>query len=321
MSNSTEEGQTLRSCPSCGGGTFQRGFSDVNRRHGLPGLWTYVRCSACGTLWLRPTPSPTELVSAYQNGEVDRCDYPAELDVTFGAEHPGFSRRVLRRVSELLTARPHSWPDGPGAGRSLLDFGCLRGHKLREFHERGWAVTGIDLNARAIDYARRILPQGRFYAGSAADIPQGEMFDVIRIDNVLEHLPSPSQTLCELRRHLRMDGRIFVYVPNAEAPSVRLLKGYSCLSWCPYHLQLFTGRGLKSLFARSGFTEVKVFSFTPLSWWELTMQQLVAPPGFALRPPKPAERLAALSARPLAPLWLLLAKLRLGEELIVSARA
>ena len=119
---------------------------------------------------------------------------------------------------------------------------------------------------------------------------------------------------------LNRGGRILIYVPHANSASTILFRGRSSAYWIPFHMQLFSARGLTRLLERTGFCDVKVTTYTPLSWWSLTARQLLAKPGYLHRPPTPLERFGMQLSSAMVPLWLSLAWLGRGEELVGHAR-
>ena len=105
---------------------------------------------------------------------------------------------------------------------------------------------------------------GGFTCGRLEDAHyQDDFFDFIRIDNTLEHIQKPRELLKEARRILRPGGSLFVYVPNGESLSMRLIKGYSINSWIPFHVVLYSPETLRNLLSKAGFADVRTFSHTP----------------------------------------------------------
>ncbi len=309
--------QPTRNCPACGGEDREPAFSDINRREGLSGSWAYVRCRKCRTLFVETPPDAQWLSHAYQSSEVDPVS--AESTTLPAPEVRGLRHRV-RHALGSLRGRPHSWPEGSGQGRAILDFGCLGGDKLLEFHQRGWRVAGVDLNVAAIELAKQRIPSGTWHAGPLKDFHSGVSFDVIRADNVLEHILEPLEVLQTLKTHLKRNGELFLYVPAAEAASVRIFRGRSASAWLPYHLQLFSAEGLRCLLSRTGFEGVRLHSFTPMSWWEITARQLLAKPGYVHSEPSRSERWAMRASRWMTPVWETVARMGWGEEWVVRAK-
>jgi len=311
---------SARACPACGALPSEVFFRDRNRREGFDVVGTYLRCTGCGTLYLEQLPEAASLAQAYASGAIDEV-LEGPLPTPAGdAVRLSPRQALLRAAMRAIAGRPHSEPEEPGRGRRLLDFGCLGGDKLVEFHQRGWRVAGVDLNEKAIERARALIPAGSWHAGPLATLQRRETFDVIRSDNVIEHLPNPLETLSDLRTLLSAGGRLFVYVPNGAGLSVRFLRGRSVSSWIPYHLQLFSRRGVEALLRRAGFSNVRTRFYSPLAWWRQTARQLVARPGYAHRSPGALERAADAASLALTPLWLATSRTPLAEELVADAR-
>jgi SAM-dependent methyltransferase len=97
-------------------------------------------------------------------------------------------------------------------GKTLLDYGCGRGETLNLFGSSGMLVTGADTDPECVRIASRF---GKVMQLNPAD-PVAQFgtkcFDVITCFHVLEHVPSPVQTL----NHLRQIARDYVLlaVPN-----------------------------------------------------------------------------------------------------------
>lgn len=111
-------------------------------------------------------------------------------------------RRILERVVDSL-ALPQ--------GVDILDAGCGSGRNL-EWLARFGAVTGLELSADSLEYARR-RAVGSVVAGSVEEIPlEGASFDLVTSFDVIEHVDD-RRALHELHRVLRPGGRLVVSVP------------------------------------------------------------------------------------------------------------
>ncbi len=104
--------------------------------------------------------------------------------------------RDLLRVSGILRARAVRRlvvAERNRLGRPLrvLDYGCGRGRLSKKLSDLG-EVTGLDYSEAAVEQARALLPQGRFFAGSVLDRGWAEenagAFDVVVCSEVIEHL-------------------------------------------------------------------------------------------------------------------------------------
>lgn len=294
-------------------------FEDVNRREGLALSATLVECRSCCMRYLNPAPDMEWMTELYRTGQID----PVETNVNTvsrcqdeGSQH----FPVLRRLNRLLRGRPHSWPEVDGHGRSILDFGCHDGSKLERWHRRGWKVAGVDLNESAIEVARRRNPDGRFWSGDLLMMKIQDRFDVIRADNVVEHLYNPVMYLKALSGLLKPGGFLRVFVPNGAALSVLLFGRYSYVHWFPFHLNFFTPATLRIAMEQAGLGDLKCTVFNPVGSWMHSQRQLLLSPGFDLRP-------VSLLDRAIRKSWLLnypgetVAQwMGLGEEVIGTGR-
>lgn len=97
-------------------------------------------------------------------------------------------------------------------GKTLLDYGCGRGEALTLFSQAGLNVTGTDTDRECV---RLASSAGKAVLLNPAD-PVGQFgtksFDVISCFHVLEHVPSPIQTLNQLRQIAR--SYVLLAVPN-----------------------------------------------------------------------------------------------------------
>lgn len=76
---------------------------------------------------------------------------------------------------------------------SVLDIGCGYGRVARMFCEEGYAYTGIDVSAVAIEAARKNEPRGSYMVGSALDAEFTRTFDLVCVLYVFVHFVSDVQ--------------------------------------------------------------------------------------------------------------------------------
>ncbi len=106
----------------------------------------------------------------------------------------------------------------PRSPRKILDFGCNSGHPLKRVCTvLGSEGTGLDVNAAAIEKARRDNPDARFlsYDGNAIPLEE-ESFDHVMLHHVLGHVENPHDTIGQLVRVLRPGGTISAITANAH---------------------------------------------------------------------------------------------------------
>jgi 2-polyprenyl-3-methyl-5-hydroxy-6-metoxy-1,4-benzoquinol methylase len=121
----------------------------------------------------------------------------------------------LRSRSEILVNRLSSMPGVPKSGK-ILDVGCGTGGTLRAFNRvGGWLLYGLEMDQRNLPFLQAIPGFQALYAGTTSKLDQ--LFDVITLVHVLEHLTTPCETLAEAGTKLKAEGRLLIQVPNAAA--------------------------------------------------------------------------------------------------------
>lgn len=152
---------------------------------GVPGIFTVVRCSACGLIYQNPRVSSAALAFCYP------ANYPPHLrepDLSLrlsrvdagvrwvlarylgyahlGRARPGWRMR-LRALCRFRRIR-HDFPPFLGQGR-LLDVGCATGRFLSRMAEVGWSPAGIEFDPEAAAKAARISQ--RVFVGDPTEAP------------------------------------------------------------------------------------------------------------------------------------------------------
>ncbi len=206
-----------------------------------------LRCRECGLVF-----------AALDHGEhhLIRRDYHEMEDPAYLHEEKG-----RRRQAQIILDRIP-----PRGKRALLDVGCGPGILLDEARRRGWDVVGVDLSTWACEHARSTYGlravQGTLQEAGFAD----GTFDVIVMNDVLEHLDDPKGALAEIRRILRDDGFVYLSTIDIESLLSRVLGGW----WWGinrHHLFYFSRRTLDRMFREAGleslgyFPYPRVFSF------------------------------------------------------------
>lgn len=299
-------------CPVCGSADHSVLFEGIQRAP-LHVRGTYVRCRECGMVYLHDVPNWDELE-----------DYHDFLSDFYSSHTPPQAVKPLSDLNGpvawlfdlLFRFRPHSWPQEAGGNKRLLDVGCGNAARLIEFAERGWHVFGTDISARATDAARRTVPSGVFLEGELEDIELPvNSFDVIRMDNVLEHVREPVRLLRRCQELLKPQGQLYVYVPHGNSLSVTLMGKYAYSALVPLHLNLFTVSTLERVLLEAGFRSVEILHFCPYSWIPESLKLVLGI--HTLSPPRLVDRGLMLL---LSPTGYVASRVGLGEELVAISQ-
>jgi glycosyltransferase involved in cell wall biosynthesis/SAM-dependent methyltransferase len=138
----------------------------------------------------------------------------------------------------------------------FLNVACFEGAAMETLKkETSWTLSGTETNP---DAARIARSKGfTVWETSAQDaplvIPAEELFDVIYVAGLLEHLPDPLLVLRRLRQILAPGGRIVIDTPNLDSKTLDVF-GPTWSQWqMPYHRTLVGRRGLRELARRASF--------------------------------------------------------------------
>lgn len=229
------------SCPLCGADSTDLVWSE--------GGYDLVRCNACSLMFVGNPPDAEELSriysfeSGYHRQLADDSDRASDL-----------ARENARHHLDLIEQ-----VQGPG---HILDVGCASGSFMREAKDRGWIVSGVELNGDTADVARQ---HGlSVTTGTISAIHADERFDAVTMWDLLEHVPNPLDVLREARKLLSPGGCLWVATPNVDGlfPSMSLRVADWVGVWPhpepPHHLCQFSEKTLRQALARAGFTRVDV---------------------------------------------------------------
>ena len=247
-------------CPACGSERYARriAIDDSNRERywrfskikygGLIDDWMatlqpeIVACGHCSHHWYLRQPSPEQLSLMYANGR-------RLLPGTVSREPTQEMLAEMRRLAKLT---------GKEQPR-LLDFGSGFGRWARAA-----ARTGFRVHAYEPSVARGAESVEEFTLVHDLSEIAGMRFDAMNLEQVLEHVPEPLETLRIIRSFFTADTVLRVSVPNILRPP----EGASVWNYWPYdgkrvhamapfeHLHGFTPDSLKALSRRAGFDVV-----------------------------------------------------------------
>lgn len=237
------------------------------------GAHDIIACAMCGFTHAVPLPDPAALEREY------RENYYSEEKPTYlthaGEDQDWFKLAQSDRLAafERLLA---------GDRRRLLEIGSGPGFFLKTAQERGWTVQGIEPSRQAAAHARELgveVVEGFFNADTAPTLGR---YDVVHLNNVLEHTPAPIELLLLARECLEPGGLICVGVPNDFSPlQIAATKADDIEDWWiapPHHLNYFDFDSLSDLLTRLGFEVSERMTSFPMEAFLLMGDNYVGDP-------------------------------------------
>ena len=231
-------------CVLCGSGRHKVIYADKPS--------SVVECTECGLVFFNPQPSPEYLKNYYssQSGYMNSI----EENLRSFEENPksweDTANWIFSKIYRHLTERP---------GRRLLDVGSAYGFFLIFARKRGLDARGIEISSESSKYA---LQQGIEVWNTPLTEARltADFFDIVTMNNVLEHTLNPMAELNEAFYILKPTGVIYVGVPNWDS-LVSRVDGFhwKMKSW-PNHLFYFTPETLRRMLTRAGFTIRETFT-------------------------------------------------------------
>ena len=223
----------------------------------------YNVCRSCGTLISRAATSPESFAVVDDANELYSRDYWLNRQSQKYGLPPIQQRarldlpeRCVHWLRLLLTLKL------PPA--RTLEIGCAHGGFVALMNWAGFVATGTEMSPWVVDYARQIF---------GIDVRAGPLegqsdlieasFDAIILNDVLEHLPDPIQTMNTAKRLLKPDGVIVIQTPEykehldfeqvaqANDPFLQHMENKN-----DEHLYLYSRRSTEHLWDRLGFSQV-----------------------------------------------------------------
>jgi 2-polyprenyl-3-methyl-5-hydroxy-6-metoxy-1,4-benzoquinol methylase len=256
---------SLSACPVCGG-CAQPKATAFDDRYGYPGRFQVFECEACGHLALDAGLPAAEVERLYTTF------YPRS---TFDADawQPAAPASRWTAWWQGLHASAFRWVP---ANVRVLDIGCGFGEALGYHRARGCDAHGVEADANILRVAQRHGLQVRVgLFEPAAYAPSS--FDVVTLDQVIEHVADPLSVLRGVEQVLKPGGMAVLSTPNARGWGARLF-GRRWIHWhAPYHQQFFTTESMQSAARAAGLQVESMRTVTNSAWLRFQWCHLAAP--------------------------------------------
>jgi 2-polyprenyl-3-methyl-5-hydroxy-6-metoxy-1,4-benzoquinol methylase len=225
-------------CNLCGNSKTKLLFIKDNYRH--------VRCNSCGLIYVNPRlkDSKETLDSFYAPGENSESLIKSLFDRDYSLKRQKIFCAELKKMERYRKLN------------RILDIGCSFGGFLNASGKCGWNAKGIEVVYEVGKYGKELYGLDIFFGTLDEAQLKPSSFDVIRLNNVIEHIHFPVEFLSNVNKLLREGGLLTVSTTNYDSFSV-LICGKEWIYFDgQHHIYLFTPSTLKKLLEKSGFTTI-----------------------------------------------------------------
>jgi len=220
-------------CPLCGDVDFE----PVVAKDGF----RMVACRGCSLWYLNPMPSEARLASLYGENY-----FANDESLSAGYEDYGTRGEDFR---DVFAHRLQGLPPDAGGGR-LLDVGAGFGYLLdaaAETFSELWAVE------RSPEAVVALHGKGTVREGTFADVELPKSyFDVVSMQDCLEHFRDPRAALVRVAEVLRPGGCVLLVTPNVDSLLARVQRRSWVSLKFPEHVVLFGPATLRRVLAEAG---------------------------------------------------------------------
>ena len=250
-----------RPCPHCGSDSnsaLAAGYDYEYRT--CPNEFSYVKCNDCGLAYSNPMPLPSRLDDVYPDNYISFHFNTRKKSLTYKVRDILEWRKALpyRRLLKNINGDVH-----------ILDVGCGDGHYMSVLKRvnPNWRVSGIESASAPYERAASLGLDVIF--GKYEDTELGRsQFDLMILNQVIEHLVDPGAAIEKLRSELKPGGHVSLETPSLEGLDAKIFsKSFWGAYHFPRHLTLFTSKTLSRFLEARGFEVVRISYMLSPVWW------------------------------------------------------
>jgi len=237
--------EKINHCPICDNSKFDEYIK--SKDYLVTGeSFTIVKCSQCDFVFTNPRPDKENLANYYKSDQyISHTDKSNNLLNTLYKTARVFTLKRKERLVRTLVEE-----------KSILDYGCGTGDFLKVCHKKSWNIYGFELDAHAASIAQQ--KTGIKIINEISQISKINNVSLITMWHVLEHISDLNDTIKQLVRVLKEDGKMLIAVPNIDSYDA----GYYQDTWAAYdlprHLYHFTQETMEKLMKKHNLKIVDI---------------------------------------------------------------
>ena len=250
--------KTLEKCEICGKSAFKFLFKQRDKNLNFWEDFQLYKCKNCGVIFLNPQPSNKELEKYYPKeryyslGGIDKNSSKTKLKIFlynlyFNQERKNYLLKILFSPIKFMIRGTKIVK-----GEKILDVGCGSGQFLYEMKRLGVDSCGTEPG----EFDEKGAKEEGLYIKKTTLEKAGlkeNAFDIVTLNQVLEHVNNPNKTLKEIYRILRKNGLFIVGVPNYRSLAKKIFGKNWYQFDVPRHLFNFSDKLLIRLLKKNNF--------------------------------------------------------------------
>lgn len=229
-------GSGKNSCPLCHSGTG-KDYLRVKDFLLSGEEFTLLKCSNCGFIYTTAVPAPEEIGRYYKSEEY----------VSHSNSRKGLMNRLYHLGRSFMLGMKFRMVRNSTHGDRLLDIGCGTGYFPAFMANRGYSVTGVEVDPDARKFAREQFGLQVHTPVEFLDSRIQGRFDIITLWHVLEHLDDFDLYIDRMLEYLMPEGTLVIALPNCSSLDARHYKEFWAGYDVPRHLWHFTPSTFKVL--------------------------------------------------------------------------
>jgi len=228
----------INNCPVCNANAFKKDLSckDYTVSHEI---FQLVICQECGFKFTNPRPENFKIGDYYKS----------EKYISHSNTKKGIIAKLYHLVRKYTLKKKIQLVSKYVSRGTILDYGCGTGLFLNVCRNEGWETLGVEPDNGARDIASKM---GLTVFSNKNDLPI-EIFNVITLWHVLEHVTDLDDTLNFFKSRLEQNGVLIIAVPNYASFDGKYYKEFWAAYDVPRHLYHFEIKTITRLLEKFDF--------------------------------------------------------------------
>ncbi len=205
-----------------------------------PSFVSITECKECTFAWQYPLN-----LTKQQSVEFFETAYADEGNTHSDYFIPEYKSEIAKLELDFVAKLPIE-------GRSILDIGAGAGNFAEIAAKNDWTVTAVDpaLNIERLSNNPNIIA----IKGTTDQITKGQLFDVVTLWDVIEHVPSPQKFISNITKYIKEGGWLVIETGNYKSED-RISGGITSWIYQNDHKWYFNPSSMQKMLKKEGFTD------------------------------------------------------------------